>query len=232
MPRVIKKRIVKKTASEIKMKGILSRIKGYAGERKNIFVAAAIAVIISSAAITGFFIYSHSLKREADKLGYEAYKTYYGLYQKQPIPKDEQYKKAMELFKKAYDTKKSPLSLFYIANCYYEMGRYEDAINTLKDLNQKFPDDERFVPLSYFKMAMAALKKGSSEDALKSLDVLYNYKTGSYKDLSLVESGKILEAMGRSEDAKKKYEELTKNFPQSPFSEEIKTTLVKKEKKV
>ncbi|MDP3259163.1 MAG: hypothetical protein Q8M34_01060, partial [Thermodesulfovibrionales bacterium] len=58
--------------------------------------------------------------------------------------------------------------------------------------------------------------------------VLYNYKTGTYKDLSLIESGKILEAQGKAEEAKKKYEELVKDFPQSAFAEEAKARIERK----
>jgi len=228
MPKPIKKKIVKKTTPEIEVKGLVSRFKETVGGKKRLLLVTIVTFIISVVAIAGFFIYSSDTKSRAEKLEYEAHKIYYGLYQKQPITKDERYKKALELFKKAYDTKKSPVSLFYIANCYYEIGKYEDALNTLRELNQRFPDDERFVPLSYYKMAMVSLKRGSNDEALRSLDILYNYKTGAYKDLSLIESGKILEAMGKVEDAKKKYEELTKNFPQSPFIGDAKTKIGEK----
>ena len=227
MPKPIKRKVVKKRASEIEVKGVISRLKESAVKKKSSVMAAAGAILIFAGAIAGSFIYNSTIKNKAEKLEYEAYKMYYGLYQTQlgfesqrPVAGEEQYKKSLELFKKAYATKKSPVSLFYIANCYYEMGRYDETLNTLRELNQKFPDDERFVPLSYYKMAMASLKKGSNEEALKYLDILYRYKTGTYKDLSLIESGKILEAMGKVDDAKRKYEELTKNFPQSPFAEE------------
>ena len=45
-----------------------------------------------------------------------------------------------------------------------------------------------------------------------------------------MESAKILEKEGKPDEAKLKYEELAKKFPNSPFNEEIKTKLgVKKE---
>ena len=228
MPKPIKRKVVKKTASEIEVKGVISRLRESAARKKGPVMAATGAVLISAGAIAGSFIYSSTMKNKAAKLEYEAYEMYYGLYQAQPAAEEEQYKKSLEMFKKAYDTKKSPVSMFYIANCYYELGRYDEALNTLRELNQKFPDDERFVPLSYYKMAMAGLKKGSNEEALKYLDILYRYKTGTYKDLSLIESGKILETMGKADDAKRKYEELTKNFPQSPFAEEAQIKLGEK----
>lgn len=220
MPKPIKKKVLKKTTSEIEVKGVISKLKESAAKRKSSLTAAISAFLVAAFAVAGFFIYNNNQKSSVQKLEYEGYKMYYGLYQKQPVTKEEQYKRAADTFKKAYDTRKSPVSLFYIANCYYETGKYDDALKTLKELNQKFPDDERFVPLAYYKMALANLRKGNSAEALNSLDILYKYKTGTFKDISLFESVKILESMGRTEEAKRKYEELKKDFPESPFIEE------------
>ncbi|NCO84091.1 MAG: hypothetical protein COZ31_00270 [Nitrospirae bacterium CG_4_10_14_3_um_filter_44_29] len=228
MPKPIKKKIVKKTTSGTEGIGTLSRLKKSSEERKRFLITTGAAVVLSVIVIGGFFLYSNTQKNKAQKLKYEAYKIYYGLYQKQPVASEERYKKAAEIFKKAYGVRKSPVPLYYIANCYYELGRYEEALNALKELNREFPDDEKFVPLSYYKMAMISLKKGSAEEALKSFAVLYNYKTGAYKDLSLIESGKILETQGKAEEAKKKYEELIKDLPQSPFAEEAKARIERK----
>jgi len=227
MPKPIKKKIIKKVSGP-EAGETLSRLKKSVEERKRFLITAGAAVILAVVAIGGFFLYSNTQKNKAQKLEYEAYKMYYGLYQKQPGSIEERYKKAEELFRKAYNTRKSPVSLYYIANCYYELGKYEESLNTLKELNLKFPDDDKFVPLSYYKMALINLKKGNAEEALKSFTVLYNYKTGTYKDLALIESGKILETQGRAEEAHKKYEEVIKDFPQSPFAEEAKARVEKK----
>lgn len=228
MPKPIKKKIVKKHAAEIEVSGVISQVKDTVKKKKDVFTTVVAACVILIVAVIGFSIYTTSARTKAENLEYEAYKTYYGLYQKQAVAKDEQYNKAAEMFKKAYDNRKSPVSLFYIANCYFELGKYDDALNALKELNQKFPDDERFVPLSYHKMAMISLKKNNSDEALKYLDVLYKYKTGAYKDLSLLETAKIFEASGRTEDAKIKYQELSRDFPKSPFAEEALTRLGEK----
>jgi len=227
MPKAIKKKIIK-TSSETDTAETLSKLKKSAEERKRFLLTALSAILAVAVAVGGFLLYSNTQKKNAQKLEYEGYKAYYGLYQKQPVLMEERYKKAEELFRKAYNTKKSPVSLYYIANCYYELGKFDEALNTLKELNLKFPDDEKFVPLSYYKMAMINLKKGSAEEALKSFAVLYNYKTGTYKDLALIESGKILEAQGKAEEARKKYEEVVKDFPQSPVAEEAKARTEKK----
>lgn len=228
MPKSIKKRkIVKKTIDErVEVKGFISKFKGYAAENRKVFVAGTASVVAAVVLIAGLFVYSNYAKNKADRLEYEAYKAYYGLYQRQQvITKEEQYKKAKELFEKAYDARKTPASLFYIANCYYELGRYDDALETLKKLNQRFPNDVRFVPLLYYKMAMASMKKGNNDEALKFLDTLDKFNTGAHRDLSLIESGKLLEIMGRADEAMKKYDELVRNFPQSPFAEEARARI-------
>ena len=134
------------------------------------------------------------------------------------------------MFKKAYDSRKSPSSLFYIAACYSELGNYEEAIKTLKDFTGRYSGNEMYAPLAYQKLASAYIMKGDLQEAQKTLATLYNLKGDILKDFALMESAKILEKEGKPDEAKLKYEELAKKFPNSPFNEEIKTKLgVKKE---
>lgn len=216
MPKVIKKRTAR-PAKEEDVKSIIHHAKEFIMEKKRILLPIFIGVTAISVIVAGILIYRVTTANKAAGLELEAYNMYYGLHQKQPLQKEERYQKALEGFKKAYENKKSPSSLFYIASCYYSMGKYDEALKALTELNERFPDDERFVPLSYYKMATISIKKGDNEKAVKMLDVIYNYRTSSFKDLALVESARVLNAMGKKEDSLKKYEELSKNFPASPF---------------
>jgi predicted negative regulator of RcsB-dependent stress response len=144
------------------------------------------------------------------------------------ISGEEQYKKALETFQKAYAAKKSPLSLFYIAACYYDLGQYDNALTTLKDFIGRYSGDEGLIPLAYQKMALTQIKKGDTAGAKKTLDNLYALKGDIYKDFALMEYGKLLEREGKSDEAKEKYEELTKRFPDSPFIDEVKAKLAEK----
>ena len=63
-------------------------------------MAGAGAIFIFAGAIAGSFIYNSTMKNKAEKLEYEAYKMYYGLYQTQPVAGEEQYKKSLEMFKR------------------------------------------------------------------------------------------------------------------------------------
>jgi tetratricopeptide (TPR) repeat protein len=228
MPKAIKKKAVKQAKAEEGVKNVIQDTREFIREKQRILVPAVIAIIVLCIGVAGFSMYRSSVKKEADALEYEGYKLYYGLYQKQPFAKEGHYQEALEKFRKAYEKRQSPLSLFYIANCLYSLGKFDDALKSLKELNERYPDDESFVPLSYYKMAVINVRKGDREAALKLLDTLYNHRAGTFKDFALVESARLLDKMGKKEESVKKYEELAKNFPESPFADEAKSKLQQK----
>lgn len=228
MPKVIKKKIAKPAKTEEGVQNFIHNAKEYLLAKKRALFPAVIAVIIVCLGAAAFSLHRSNMQKEASAFELEGYNLYYGLYQKQPSAQDEHYQKALEKFMKAYDKWRTPLSLFYVACCYYDLGKYDDAMKSLKELNERFPDEETFAPLSFYKMAVIDIKKGDNEAALKQLDVLYNHSAGSFKDLALMESARILETMGKKDESAKKYEELTKNFPDSPFAEQAKAKLTEK----
>jgi predicted negative regulator of RcsB-dependent stress response len=229
MPKVIKKRMPKKTvAAEADMKDKLAGLKDTLKERQKSVLKYGMGVLVIIIAIISFLLYNYTSQKKARTFEYEAYKIYYNEYQGQSVNKEEQYKKALDIFKKAYDIRKSPFSLFYIADCYYELGKYDDALKTLKDFIQRYSKEDRFIPLAYQKMAMVYIKKGDINEAMKTLDTLYNLNTNIFKDFALMEYGRLLEKEGKLDEAKKKYQELTAKFPNSPFIDEAKAKLSEK----
>lgn len=229
MPKAIKKKIPKKvTDTEEEVKERLSSFKDTLIERQQTAIKYGIGVLVVIIAIVGFFVYSHTLQKKAKGLEYEAYKTYFSNPQIQGAIKEEQNKKALDLFRQAYNTKKSPISLFYIAAIQHELGQDDDSLKTLKDFVQKYSGNERFIPLAYQKMATIYIQKGNINEAKKSLDLLYNLKTDIYKDFALIEYGRLLEKEGKMDEAKKKYEELAAKYSNSPFIDEVKPKLPKK----
>lgn len=229
MPKVIKKRIPKKTiGTEAEVKEKLTSLKDKIKGRQSTVLKFGIGILIILVALVSFLVYSYTSQQRAKLLEYEGYKIYYSNPRAQAADKEEQIKKALDTFKKAYDTGKSPFSLFYIAACYYDLGKYDDALKTFEDFTQRYSNDEMFMPLAYQKMAQIYTKKGDIKEAEKTLDLLYNLKSDIYKDFALMEYGKLLEKEGKIEEAKKKYEELAKKFPNSPFTNEAKAKLAEK----
>jgi predicted negative regulator of RcsB-dependent stress response len=229
MPKVIKKRVQKKTvATEAEVTDKLAGLKDILKERQKSVLKYGVGVLFIIIAIISFLLYNYTSQKKARTFEYEAYKIYYNEYQGPSLNNEEQYKKALDIFKKAYDIRKSPLSLFYIAACYYELGKYDDALKTLKDFTQRYSKEDRFIPLVFQKMAMVYIKKGDINEAMKTLDTLYNLNSNIYKDFALMENGRLLEKEGKLDEAKKKYKELTTKFPNSPFIDEAKAKLSEK----
>jgi len=228
MPKQIKKRIPKKTVtSEADVKNKLAGLKDTLKERKKTALTYGGGILVILIVIVSFLVYNYTSHKKAKIFEYEAYKIYYNT-PAQSVTKEEQYKKALDIFKKAYDTRKSPTSLFYIAACYYEIGKYDDALKTLKDFTQRYSKEDRFIPLVYQKITTVYLKKGDINEATKTLDTLYSLNSDIYKDLALIEYGRLLEKAGKVEEAKKKYKELSTMFPNSPFIDEAKAKLSEK----
>jgi predicted negative regulator of RcsB-dependent stress response len=226
MPKVIKKRIPKKSLdTETDIKEKLSSFKDTIKERRKATLKYGGVFLVILIAVVLFLFYSHTSEKKARALQYEAYKIYHGAQRLEAPNRDEQYRKALETFKKAYGAKESPITLFYIAACYSELKKYDDALKTLKEFIKEYSNEERFIPLAYHKMAMVYLKKGDVNEAMKTLDSLSNLKSDIYKDLALIEYGRLLENSGRKDEAKKKYEELVKRYPDSPFIEEAKSKI-------
>jgi predicted negative regulator of RcsB-dependent stress response len=226
MPKAIKKRIPKKTAdAETEVKERLSTLKDTLRERQTAAVRIGAGILVVIIAVASFFIYSYNAGKKAQEYEYQAYKIFYSADRVPLTDKEGQYKKALELFNKAYGTRKSPVSLFYSAACYYELGKYDDALKTLKEFTQHYAGEKQFIPLVYQKMATVYIKKGDMNEALKTLETLSALPGGTFKDLALLESGKLLEKQGKPDEAKKKYEELTKKFPDSPYKDEASAKL-------
>lgn len=224
MAKVIKKRPDKKTHAEGDIKDTVKDIKERIGKRQQTFVYMLIGFLFVVTSVAAFFIYTKTTLNTALELESEAYNLYYGDYLKQPISDDERYRKALDLFKKSYAAKKRAHVLLYIANCQYELGNYDEAIKTLTDLNNQFSEPQ-IISLSYYKMAMAYMRKGEKDSALNALKNIYTIKGSTINDVALLESGRILESMGKTEEAKERYRDLINKFPKSALLDEAKKRL-------
>ena len=117
--------------------------------------------------------------------------------------------------------------LLYIANCHYELGGYDEAIKTLKELTNRFPDSG-IASIAYYKTATAYVKKGDTDNALNALKQIVSVKDSALQDMALLETGKILELSGKTEDAMNKYKELINKFPKSALINEAKARMGEK----
>ncbi|MFZ5908261.1 MAG: tetratricopeptide repeat protein [Nitrospirota bacterium] len=225
MPKVIKKKVAKKTApTEEEVQDRLENLRESIQERQKTILRYGALVLVIILAAASFFFYSSYTAKKAKGLEYDGYKIFYNL-SKTPMTSEEQYQKSLDIFQKAYATKRSPVSLFYIAACQYELGRFDDALKSLKEFVGKYSSDKKFIPLAYQKMATLYIKKDDFEEAKKTLDTLNALQGDIFKDLALIEYAGILEKEGKLDEAKKKYQELTTKYPDSPFSDKAQERL-------
>jgi len=221
MPKVIKKRISKYEGPEEGFQDTVDDIRARLKERQKMLIRGLAAFLFVLIVIGGFYVYNKTQNSKAAQLQGEAYRIFYSESAAQPSTGSDNYKKALDLFTQSYEIKKSAVVLLYIAYCKYELGNFDDSIKDLKDLISKY-SDPRIVPLAYYKMAEAYLKKGDNASALATLKDLSNIKDGMFRDMALMENAKILESQGKGEEAKGIYKELLTKFPNSAYAAEAK----------
>lgn len=225
MPKVIKKKPAKAQRREgEEIEEVITKARSFSLWRKETRVAAIALPVILLAAVAVYY-YVRSTARGVADLEYEGYKAYYGIYEAQPKAGSARFEDALEKFKKAKARKATPFSLYYIANSFYSLGRYDDSANALIELIAKFPADERFAPLAYVKLSAVNEKRGKPEEALKNLEAVSGRKAAGLKDVALMESARILAELGRTDEARKKYETLVKELSWSPFAKEAEARL-------
>lgn len=221
MPKDIKRLSKRKFSTDREIQDTLSDFRERLKHRQKVLALSVIAFVVIAAVIAGIILYNRSLTHKALELEAEGIKIYYGISQQQADAAGVRYKNALEKFRESYNTKKLPRVLYYIANCHYEMGDYDESIKTLTELTGQFSDPQ-MLSLSHYKKAMAHLKKNDYENALSSLKTIVNIKDGVLQDLALLETGRILESTGKTEEAKGTYKQIIEKYPQSIFIDEAK----------
>lgn len=227
MPKAIKKK-AKKTHTEPDVQERLLDMKTIFEEKQKKIALYGVVLLAVILVVAGIFIYKYRTDERAKQLEYDGYKVFYGEYTKQPLPDKERYQKALDLFKQAYESRKTPRALLYIANSYYKLGNYDEALKTLNDFSLKYSDNRDLLPLAYKEMADIQLNQNKKEEALKTLDKLYNSPGGIFRDYALMESARILEGEGKEKEAMTKYKEITDQFKDSPFYQEARAKLGEK----
>ncbi|MBF0541836.1 MAG: tetratricopeptide repeat protein [Nitrospirae bacterium] len=221
MPKVIKKRIKKNTETNEAVINSYEKLKEDINKNKKNIIIASILILIVISALLGTVIYKNYISNKADQLNYTAIKLYGNL---NPVDRNSNSLSKTELaailkdLKDSYELKKSAITLFYIANCYYDMGDLKESEKMLIEINQKYSDNKYIIPLSYLKLYY--LYRATSEDTKASeiLNKLYGLESPFYKDICLFQMGKILEKDGKPKEAIAKYQELVKNYPDSPYA--------------
>lgn len=220
MPRTIKRRAPKETKTE--GIAVYNELRESIAKRQKTVLSVSIAVLAVIAIAAGIYFYHNSMVNRANDYNAQGYALYYGLSPQTPASAPQRYTIALSLFQKAYASRKSAYSLYYIGASQLALGQYGQAIDTLKQVYTNYSGDAQFVPLSLYKSAMASLMLGKNEDAIKYLSMMESSQFNSLKDMAYYEDARILESMGRKDEAGRKIDELIRLFPESPYAQDLK----------
>ncbi|MDA8326077.1 MAG: tetratricopeptide repeat protein [Nitrospiraceae bacterium] len=220
MPRPIKKRPQKKAKTE--EIPVYSDLKQTIAKRQKAVLVGVVATAIALALAAGIYFHHTGAVNRANNYNAKGYALFYGLSpETQPASSQLRYQQALSWFEKAYDVRESAYSLYYIGASQYELGQYAQAVQTLSRIYSRYPDDAQFVPLSLYKLAMTEFKLGKNDDALKYLRMMENSRFDSLKDMAYYEDARLLESMGKEDEARQKFAELIRKFPQSTYAMDI-----------
>lgn len=230
MPKAIKKRVIKKIEAEEEVKGFIRHTTDFISQRKKLLILISSVLVIVIAITITFILYTIHLTKKAYSLQREADNYYYNINLETPFIEEERWEKALELYQQSLKIKSTPLVQFYIGNCYYRLNDFNNAAKAYTLFINKYTHEEGLLPLVYQKLSSSYIKSGKSEEALKTLQTLKNFKNGAFKDTALIEEARLYEEIGRAEDAKKIYREIVKGFSSSPWSNEAKSKTETREK--
>jgi predicted negative regulator of RcsB-dependent stress response len=216
MPKAIKKRISRKAQGDDNIGETVADIRKKFQDRQSTLVYALLIFGLIVITVGAFVVYNRASAGKAVEMEYEGYKIFSGATATPYASPADRYKNALEKFKASYAAKKNPTALLDIGNCYYELGNLDEALKALKELTDQY-SDPKITSLAYYKMAMTYIRKGDLNSALDTFGIISRIKDAPLQDMALLESGKTLESMGKTEEAKDKYKELINKFPKSPL---------------
>lgn len=218
MPKPIKKKAAKKVTVETDAKSYIDSARAYyASRKKKVHLALAVIVLVALGA-AGTLFYLRSITLKSSSLFSEAYVLYIDAL---PQNDDGKLREALDAFKKSYESKKSPLILYYEADIYERLGDFENAESSLHALMENYSADREILPLAYVKLGMLYRKKGDNEKALEAFDKLEGSDFPYFRDLALYERAAIYAELGKTDEASKTKDELRRLFPDSPYVEQI-----------
>lgn len=144
-----------------------------------------------------------------------------------PVPGDkpmgslDRYKKAKELFdqvaKQHGGTPGANIARYYKANSEMEMGDFEPAIKGYSEVIANAGDNPVLVSLATMRLASAYLVMGDKQKAIDTFQNEIKAEKGFMKDAAIFMVAKVYESDGRTEDAKRAYEKLQKEYPKSQY---------------
>lgn len=193
-------------------------------EQRRAFLVGLGVLLVAAAVVIGIIWYDYQTTLKARELDQEATLHYLNRPADDPKKAHEQLSQAITLYKQVVEqyprTTVAPLSLFHLGNAQVLGNEVDAGIETYKRFIVLYGSNSSLLGLVQQRMAYAYLAKGDRDQAVKAFTGVLELPGALNKDHVLFELAKLEESQSRPEGALAHYQDLMKNYPNSPFTSE------------
>ncbi len=178
----------------------------------------------AGAVVAGVLWYDYQTTEKARELDREATLHYLNRPADDPKKAQEQLNQAITLYKQVIDqyprTPVGPLALFHLGNAQVLANQVDAGIETYKRFLLLYGNNPALLGLVQQRLGYAFLMKGDRDQAAKAFTAVLELSGALNKDNVLFELAKLEESQSRPEGAVAHYQNLMKDYPNSPFASE------------
>ncbi|MGZ9275037.1 MAG: tetratricopeptide repeat protein [Nitrospira sp.] len=193
-------------------------------EQRRAFLVGLGVLLVAAAVVIGVIWYDYQTTLKARELDQEATLHYLNRPADDPKKAHEQLTQAINLYKQVVDqyprTPVAPLALFHLGNAQVLSNEVDAGIETYKRFMLLYSANPSLLGLVQQRLAYAYLVKGDRDQATKAFTGILEIPGALNKDHVLFELAKMEESQSRPEGALAHYQDLMKNYPNSPFTSE------------
>ena len=198
----------------------LHRLQEY---RRPLLVGLAV-LLLAAAAVGGVFWMDRQASQKAQGLEREATNFLAARSTGDPKNADNLLKQAIAKYREVVEqyprTATAPLAMFHLGNAQVQANDVAAAIETYQRFLLLYGGNPALAGLVQQRLAYSYLLKGDREQAAKAFAAIVESPGALLKDQALFELARLEESQSRPEGALAHYQELIKNYPNSPFTSE------------
>src|SRR5262245_25000305 len=180
-------------------------------------------LLLAAGVVGGVFWYDRQASQKAQEMEREATRLFM-MRPADPQKSDALLKQAIEKYRQVVDqyprTPAAQLALFHLGNALVQSNDLPAAIEAYQRFITLYGSNPSLVPLAQQRLAYTYLLKGDRDQAAKVFTNIVENPGALNKDQALFELARLEETQSRPEGALAHYQELIKNYPNSPYTSE------------
>ncbi len=181
-------------------------------------------LVLAVAVVAGVLWFDHQTTQKADELLRDATRHYFTRPIDDPKKADANLKQAIALYRQVVDqyprTAVAPLALYHLGNALVQANDLDGAIEAYKRFVLLYGSNPTMLGLVQQRLGYVYLLKGDRDQGAKSFSAVLEVPGALNRDHVLFELAKLEESLSRPEGALAHYQDLIKNYPNSPLASE------------